>query len=156
VNGFASHHNALFVLAQKMCGNRFDAQDLVQDTYERALRSSARFAPGTNAAAWLATILRRLFVDAYRRQRRITPVALDGDQFMADEPEVEPVWASLGSEEIESALASLDEPFKKVFVLHELEGRSYTEIAAALRIPKATVGTRLARARRKLRNLLCS
>src|SRR5687767_15084925 len=122
-----------------MCGNYSDAQDLVQDTFERALRSSARFVPGTNAAAWLATILRRLFVDAYRRQRRITPVAIDHDQLIAGEPDAEPAWATLGAEEIDRALAELGEPFRCVFVLHEVEGRSYNEIATQLRIPKATV-----------------
>jgi len=155
--GFADHRDALLLLARRLCGNTHDAQDLVQDTFERALRCSSRFRPGTNALAWLSTILRRLFLDEYRRMRRrqaiVEPMASCAGSIAARTYE-EPAWASIGRDDVARALDALEEPFKSAFVLHAIEGRSYSEISAHLGVPKATVGTRLVRARRKLRCIL--
>ena len=152
------HEAALHATALRLCGNSTDARDLVQDTLEKGLRNLARFQPGTNGRAWLLTILNRLFIDRCRSRKRepradVSTETLE-DQVAQPEREDAPAWASLGPEALHGALERLPEEFRTVYRLHALEGRSYQEIAQSLGIPKATVGTRLIRARRRLKDLL--
>lgn len=153
------HGPALLSIAYRLCGNRSDALDLVQDTFERGLRSFSRFEPGTNSRAWLATILGNLFIDRCRarvRQERVGGAAVPIDEELVAEPPAEeaPAWGAITVDQVREALASLGEGFRVVYELHSLEGYSYNEIAERLGIPRATVGTRLNRARRRLRELL--
>jgi RNA polymerase sigma-70 factor (ECF subfamily) len=150
----ASHTPQLERFALRLCGDPADASDLVQDTFVRALARQEDFLPGSNAGAWLTTILRRLFIDRYRRRVR-APRTLGLDAAGAFEPaEPEPAWASLSIDEVKAALLELDDDFRVVFELHALEGRSYSAIAEQLGLNKVTVGTRLTRARKKLRAVL--
>ncbi len=154
---FAREHEAVLLsVAVRLCGNATDARDLVQDTFERGLKSFDRFVPGTNGRGWLLTILHNLFVDRCRQLRRerradVEPEALE---LPGAEEEPAPAWGAITPEQVELALQKLSPEFREVYRLHALEGRSYTEIAERLRIPKATVGTRLIRARRRLKALL--
>jgi RNA polymerase sigma-70 factor (ECF subfamily) len=152
------HERALYSLALRLCGNAADARDLVQDTFERALRHLDRFQEGSNARAWLSTILRHLFISRCRSRtcERRGEVSVEELQEHLAAPESEPLpaWSAFSLEQLHSALERLPEGFREVYQLHALEGRSYEEVSARLRIPKATVGTRLIRARRKLRDLL--
>ncbi|WP_275900328.1 RNA polymerase sigma factor [Pyxidicoccus trucidator] len=152
------HEAALHATAMRLCGNATDARDLVQDTFERGLRNLARYKVGTDGRAWLLTILHHLFIDRCRsrtRERRADVSAEDMEERIAA-PEVEaaPAWASISPEQLREALEKIPEEFRTVYRLHALENRSYVEIAERLGIPKATVGTRLIRARRKLKELL--
>ncbi|MBI4509289.1 MAG: RNA polymerase sigma factor [Deltaproteobacteria bacterium] len=63
------HHGALLGAAHKLCRSHFDPSDLVQDTFERAIRNYDRLAPGSNERAWLMTILTNLFIDRVRRKK---------------------------------------------------------------------------------------
>jgi RNA polymerase sigma-70 factor (ECF subfamily) len=149
------HEAVLRGLALRLCGSRADAGDLVQDTYEKALRRRAQYEPGTNLQAWLCTILHHLFIDRCRaRSRGPAHAPLEEVVLPAPEPASEPAWAALTRDDVVAAVARLEPDFRRVYELHTLEGVPYQEIAARLGIPKATVGTRLARARRKLRDLL--
>jgi RNA polymerase sigma-70 factor (ECF subfamily) len=150
------HQAALEAFALKLCGNPPDAHDLVQDTFERALRKLATLQPGTNERAWLFTILHNLFIDRCRRKQRDPASAnvAELDLPSPGEPEPPPAWTRLGAAEVRAAVAQLDDEFRRVYELHALEGRSYQEIAAALAIPQNTVGTRLLRARKKLKSIL--
>ncbi|WP_163997811.1 RNA polymerase sigma factor [Pyxidicoccus caerfyrddinensis] len=152
------HEAALLATALRLCGNATDARDLVQGTLERAWRNLARYKVGTDGRAWLLTILHHLFIDLCRsrtRERRADVSAEDVEERIAA-PEVEaaPAWASISLEQLRDALEKIPEDFRTVYQLHAMEGRSYVEIAERLGIPKATVGTRLIRARRKLKELL--
>jgi RNA polymerase sigma-70 factor (ECF subfamily) len=152
------HEAALHATALRLCGNATDARDLVQDTFEKGLRNLARYRPGTDGRAWLLTILHHLFIDRCRsrtRERRADVSAEDVEERIAA-PEVEaaPAWASISTEQLREALEKIPEDFRTVYRMHSLEGRSYQEIAETLGIPKATVGTRLIRARRRLKELL--
>jgi RNA polymerase sigma-70 factor (ECF subfamily) len=130
----------------------------VQDTFERGLLRFARFQPGTDGRAWLLTILHHLFIDRCRSGKREArsdmPAEELEERIAAPEAEPQPTWASISTEQLREALSQLPEDFQVVYRMHALENRSYQEIAATLGIPKATVGTRLIRARRKLRELL--
>lgn len=152
------HEAALHATAMRLCGNTTDARDLVQDTFERGLRNLAKYKVGTDGRAWLFTILHHLFIDRCRsrtRERRADVSAEDMEErIAAPEAEAVPTWASISPEQLREALEKIPEEFRTVYRLHALEGRSYVEIAEALGIPKATVGTRLIRARRKLKELL--
>jgi RNA polymerase sigma-70 factor (ECF subfamily) len=147
----------LKVVALRLCGNPADAADLVQDAFEKAYRNYDKLAPGTNPRAWAVTILHNLFIDRCRRSAREgKKVDVEDVPLAAPDEErgPEPAWASLGAEDLRRALDALDADFRDVYRLHALENRSYKEISATLGIPTATVGTRLLRARDKLKKLL--
>jgi RNA polymerase sigma-70 factor (ECF subfamily) len=134
-----------------------DAWDLVQDTFEHALRGYQRFQPGSNLRVWLITIMNHLFIDRCRRRAR-EPNAepIDEDVLASPEPALSsaPSWALITDEQVADALAQLESPFREVYELRLLDNCSYDEIAERLLIPRSTVGTRLMRARKKLRQTL--
>jgi RNA polymerase sigma-70 factor (ECF subfamily) len=152
------HESALHSKALRLCGNPTDARDLVQDTFERGLRNLARYRPGTDGRAWLMTILTHLFIDRCRsktRERRADVSAEElEERIAAPEADAVPAWAAITPEQLREALEQIPEEFRTVYRLHTMEGRSYLEISERLGIPKATVGTRLIRARKKLKDLL--
>ncbi len=152
------HEAALNATALRLCGNATDARDLVQDTLERGLRGLSRYKVGTDGRAWLLTILHNIFIDRCRsrtRERRadVTTEQVE-ERVAAPEPEAMPSWAAISPEQLREALEKIPEEFRLVYQLHALEGRSYNEISERLGVPKATVGTRLIRARRRLKELL--
>lgn len=148
------HEPALLSIARKLCGNSDDARDLVHDTYERALRSWDRYGEQGNARAWLVAILHNLFIDHCRKQRRRPQSQeIDTVELASPEPVAPAQWTRLDESQVARALGTLGIEFRRVYELHA-QGRSYDEIAAELRIAKATVGTRLLRARQKLRDQL--
>ena len=156
-----SQRRSLLAYANMLSGDRTVADDLVQDTFERALRAGARFQPGSNLSAWLRRILKNLFTDRCREKRRfvdidetdVLNVAATGDTGAAEEPAA----ALLGRvtlDDVRSALDDIAAPLREVFVLAHLQRRNYQSIAATLQIPVSTVGTRLWRARVRLREVL--
>jgi RNA polymerase sigma-70 factor (ECF subfamily) len=149
------HSPALTAFALKLCGDSSDARDLVQDTFERALRAGAAQRPRTNERAWLFTILHHLFIDRYRRKvrgPRHTPI--EDVDVAAAEPTPPPAWANVTVDQVKAALEELDPDFREVYQMHAIEGLGYAEIAERLGAPVSTVGTRIMRARRKLRTIL--
>jgi RNA polymerase sigma-70 factor, ECF subfamily len=151
-----THEATLTAIALKLCRNRPDALDLVQDTFERALRAWDRLPLDANVQAWLVTILHRRFIDRCRRARRarLADATADRRVPVTPEPAVMSVWSGVTPEQVAAALATLDDEFRRAYVLYVVEGRTYQQIAEQLAIPRSTVGTRLLRARRKLRELL--
>lgn len=156
-----SHRPLLLALARKLTRNPTDADDLVQDTLERGLLHAHRLRPGSNTRAWLTRILHNRFIDQCRSAKRRRTVALDNEQaadrvdhVTAAIPLPEPLWARTDTEDLQDALRELKPSFRRVFEMHALQQLSYADIAKRLDIPKATVGTRLHRARANLRQLL--
>ena len=144
----------LFGAAYRMTGNAHDAEDLVQETFLRAYRAIDRFQPGSNARAWLLTILQRVRTDAFRRrQRRPRTVELADEGAEIAVPPEQDALAS-GYEDLERALAALPEAFRSAVVLRDLQDLSYAEIATALGIPVGTVMSRIHRGRALLREAL--
>jgi RNA polymerase sigma-70 factor, ECF subfamily len=138
--------------------SRADADDLVQDTFERALRNLHRFEPGTNLQAWLVTIMSRLLIDRTRAKPKLASVDVDslpasGDYSPDNDNEVATIATTA---QLDQAISRLPKPFRHVLELREREGLSYGQIARRLSLPVSTVGTRLIRARRQLRAQLTS
>ena len=150
----------LMRVALRLTRNSSEARDLVQDALERAFREWDRFTPGTSERAWVTAIMSRLFIDGWRRRRRqpalvtIDDVQVAGATVDPGEGPPPPAWQQVTDADLAWAIGALPDPLRGVFVLNMLQQRSYLEISAALGIPINTVGTRLMRARRRLRGLL--
>ena len=147
-----AYADTLHNLAHYLAGNEPDAQDLVQETYARALRSLHQFTPGTNLKAWLCRILRNTFVSEYRR-RRGSPVVggLDTVDPVPDVADREiDALRKVMADEIETALMSLPEDARAVILL-DLEGLTEVEVAEVMGCAVGTVKSRLSRARAALR-----
>jgi RNA polymerase sigma-70 factor (ECF subfamily) len=146
----AAHYPDLLRSARRIVkGDEVD--DLVQSTVEQALRSLHTFDPGTNLLAWLRRILSNLTIDQWRRQRRQSTEPV-GDR-AAPVAEPRPEWESLSKEDVEQVLPALPSHLRTAFALH-LGGMPYRSIAVNLGIRPSTVGTRLHRARHRVRGLL--
>lgn len=147
----------LYATALRLCGgNAQDARDLVQDTLERGLQRISQLPPGSNVRGWLGTILHNRFIDLCRTRSREPVEALDDrtEATVSAESQGEAAWEKISSDQLRQAIEHLDDDLRLVCQLHALERRPYKEIAQRLRIPVGTVGTRLLRAKSKLRSLL--
>jgi len=155
--GIVALYPRLFPLALRLCRDRADAHDLVQDAVERGLRCRALFRTGDTPDRWMSTILRRIFVDAYRtRRRRHRPVALDERTAWAASvpaPEEPPRWESFSVEDVQRALSFVDPEWRETFSLFTFEKLAQGEIAQRLSISRQTVATRVFRTRGKLREI---
>jgi RNA polymerase sigma-70 factor (ECF subfamily) len=152
------HEGMLYRKALQLCGSPSDARDLVQETFERGLRSYDRYKPQGSGVSWLMTILRNLVIDRCRSRVR-EPRVLDSPeeleaQLPAPEPEAGPSWSAITPDQVREALGKLNEDFRVAYELHAFEGLSYEQIAQRVGVPRNTVGTRVMRARRRLKELL--
>jgi RNA polymerase sigma-70 factor, ECF subfamily len=134
--------------------DRSEASDLVQDTFERAIRNVHRLLPGSNVRAWLYTILANRYQDLRRSDRTRASVPLGDDQPSAAAPEAPPRWAAVTPAELKAALSGLSLDLRATFEYREFERLSYAEIGRIMGVPVATVGTRLSRARARLKEIL--
>ena len=146
----------LYNFAHWLTRNREEAEDLVQETYVKALKGFSSFEPGTNFKAWIFRILRNTFLTSRTGLKAATvPLDLqDNDASLPVENETpETILIDRTSERImQEAIAELPVPFREILLLCEVEEMSYQEIAATLAIPMGTVMSRLSRARRALRS----
>jgi len=154
------HINLLHNYAYKMTTNQLDADDLLQETYLRAFRFFHKFERGTNCKAWLFRIMKNLFINNYRKNQK-SPNKVDYDEvenffenIKSDKIEStdlqEKVFNNLLDDSVTQALNSLQDDFKTVIILCDLEGLSYEEIADFVQCPIGTVRSRLHRARKLL------
>ena len=153
-----AHLAGLRAKATRMERTASDADDLVQDTLERALRSWQRFAPGTNLRCWLHTIMHNLFLDHCRSRNRRESMARDAAQDAEGGRSSGKARSRSGSRsawsEVQDLSRELRPALRDAVELVFFCGLNYEQAAERLRIPKATVGTRLLRARRQLRLLI--
>ncbi len=150
--------------ANKMTMNELDADDLLQETYMRAFRFFNKFEKGTNCKAWLFRIMKNLFINNYRKNQK-TPNKVDYDEIenfyetiksdRTDSSDLqEKVYNNLLDDEVTHALNSLQDDFKTVIILCDIEGLSYEEIAEFVQCPVGTVRSRLHRGRKLLQQKL--
>ncbi|HMJ15978.1 MAG TPA: sigma-70 family RNA polymerase sigma factor [Polyangiaceae bacterium] len=146
---------ALRARALKLCLNPVEAQDLVQDAVERALRFEATYQPGTNLRAWAQQVLFSVFASRCRRLRRerraLSTLMCDPCAWTAQDA---PPHMSQLPPKLERLLASLPPHFAAVLRLVDLRECSYKEAALELGVPMGTVMSRLFRARRMLADTL--
>lgn len=151
---FDSAYNFAYWLAQ----NRDDAEDLVQETYLRACRGFASFQSGTNFRAWIFQILKNTFLSTRARMQRREAVMLSSDELLslpAGSDDIESIlYQRSRLEDVQESIDQLPVIFREVLLLCDVEEASYREIAEILSIPIGTVMSRLARARKALRELL--
>lgn len=160
--------NSLFSAGLRMTRNREDAEDLVQETYLKAVRSAHLFDESLNGRAWLFKILTNSFRDRYRKKvKSPRQVELDdhGDYILYDQitetyPEKKPgesideFMRNFLDDEVKVAIEDLPEQFRLVVILADIEDFSYKEIAEIIDAPIGTVMSRLFRGRKLLQKAL--
>jgi RNA polymerase sigma-70 factor (ECF subfamily) len=146
----------LYNFAHWLTGDRAEAEDLVQETYAKALRGFSSFQAGTNFRAWIYRILRNSFLSS--RTGLKTRVGLDeegSDNLPTDNVTPEILLIEQADREVvQQALEGLPVQFREILLLCEVEEMSYQEISETLTIPMGTVMSRLFRARKALRGAL--
>jgi RNA polymerase sigma-70 factor (ECF subfamily) len=157
--GALEHLEPLYATALRLTRNPADADDLVQDTFVKALRFADRFTPGTNLKAWLYTIL----MNTWRNRRRDAA----RDAVTIDSPRVEEAAANEATsvvqntpeqillratvrDDLQAALDALPDVFREAVWLRDVEEFTYAEMAEMLGVPIGTVMSRISRGRRQL------
>jgi RNA polymerase sigma-70 factor (ECF subfamily) len=152
------HLKAVYNAAYRLARREDDARDLTQETMLRAFRTFDAFQSGTNARAWLLTILYSVFVNRYHKARRapqhvsIEDLEARHAQWLSAPPvEMPDPWRSVwGEPEVAEAVAQLPAVFRDTVWLVDVEQLTYEEAATVLGCAVGTVRSRLARARRVL------
>ena len=158
----------LYRFAMKLTNNPEDAQDLVQDTFERGFKNYDSFEQGTNFAAWMTTIERNLYFNQYNKAKRRPQRANsstgeydDWDIYAAHEHSSEELKSAeqtfmdaFAPEEIIAALNKLSPERREVFIAAAIDGKSYAQVAEEQSIKIGTVMSRLNRARKQLKEEL--
>jgi RNA polymerase sigma-70 factor (ECF subfamily) len=150
------HRASVLRLAQILCSNPADADDLAQETFIKAFKALDQFRTGTDMMAWLATILRHARIDRLRAGAA-TAATLSLDQIpvdLADEPEQAEPWRSpqevlnaFGDQEIINALQELPEDIRWTVLLADVQGLEHKDVAQVMQIPVGTVKSRVHRGR---------
>lgn len=147
----------LYNFARWLTQDRQEAEDLVQETYAKALKGFSSFRPGTNFRAWIFKILRNAFLTS-RTGLKVTatvPLELEGEEEILPPVKETPESILLQRSDwqhVQQALERLPTAYREVLLLCEVEEMSYQEISATLAIPMGTVMSRLSRARKSLRD----
>jgi RNA polymerase sigma-70 factor (ECF subfamily) len=151
------HFERLYNFACWLTHDRQEAEDLVQETYVKALKGFSSFQPGTNFRAWIYKILRNTFLTSRTGLKATSTVQLDMDGEEESLPAVKETPESVllqrsDGQLVQQALEQLPVAYREVLLLCEIEEMSYQEISSTLAIPMGTVMSRLSRARKALRD----
>jgi RNA polymerase sigma-70 factor, ECF subfamily len=150
----------LYNFAHWLTGDRADAEDLVQETYAKALKGFSSFEQGTNLRAWMYRILRNTFLTSRSGLAAQNTSSLDDDDTqdsLVASHTITPELLLLQHENqqtVMDALASIPVSYREIILLCDIEELSYREIAQILAVPIGTVMSRLSRARKSLRQIL--
>lgn len=163
-NLVTDHMDILYAVALRFTHNTADAEDLVQNTVVKALKSYTKFEEGTFIKAWLLTILRNTFINDYRRtSRRPLHVELTGIEPAANTYSPDPIVRTsqgdlsldepmeLFDDEVRSAVENLPDNFRSAVIMADVEDKSYKEISDVMDCPIGTVMSRIYRGRELLR-----
>ena len=156
------HLDALYGYALTLTRDRTEAEDLVQETYLRAVGAFGQLVPNSNLKGWLFVIMRNAWLNQLRHiQSGPLFVELTGEDennaLQSEGSGENPYLVYLRKverAEIQAAIAGLPSIYREILVLRDIEGFSYQEISAMLSLPIGTVMSRLGRAREKLRRTL--
>lgn len=150
---YDQHVEQVWRLAFRMTGEAAQAEDAVQDTFIRAFDRLGDYRGEGPVAGWLHRIATTVVLGHLRRRKRLQSHELPHEDLAALPGGAPPPDPDL-RRRLDRAVASLDENHRLVFVMHDLEGYTHQEIAAAMGTPVGTAKARLSRARSRLRGLL--
>jgi RNA polymerase sigma-70 factor, ECF subfamily len=141
------HLDRLYRAAYALCGSRVDADDLVQETYERVLRRP-RFLRHDNDLAYMLRVLRNTFIELERKKARHATTPLPNEELeWVHDAHADPTGSKLEARAAFAAIAALTPPLRETIVAVDVAGLSYKEAARALRVREGTIMSRLHRAR---------
>ena len=153
--------DGLYSYAMVLTRNQADAEDLVQETYVRAIRELGSLRTGSNLNAWLFTILRNVWLNQMRKWRfgpqfvEIADCHGIADAIGQPSKDAHDIYLNkMETMRVQGAIQQLPIELREIIMLREYEELSYREIASTLGCPAGTVMSRLARARKRLRTVL--
>ena len=151
--------DSLYNFAHWLTQDRAEAEDLVQETFAKALKGFSSFQMGTNFRAWIFRILRNTFLTSRTGLKAKMTVPLEEEEggpelAISRETPESLLLGAIDHERLQEAIAQLPVAFREVLLLSDVEEMSYREIADTLAIPIGTVMSRLSRARTAVRNSL--
>ncbi|MBQ3223177.1 MAG: sigma-70 family RNA polymerase sigma factor [Clostridia bacterium] len=156
------HESRMYSVAVRMCGNREDAQDCVQDAMLRIYRALDRFKGQSSFSTWVYRITMNTCLDELRRRKVRASTSLDtllesgwSPTDETDTPERHAIEAER-RKALSGAIQSLPEDMRSAIVLREMQGLSYEEISDVLSVNVGTIKSRISRGREKLRQLITS
>jgi RNA polymerase sigma-70 factor, ECF subfamily len=144
-DSLGSHVDRLYRAAYGLCGSRQDAEDLVQDTYERVLRRP-RFVRRDGDIGYLLRVMRNTWISS-KRTTRVLTVSADGDQIEELAGPRDPIGDSIRVAPVYEALSELSRPLREAVVAVDVIGLSYRDAARALGTKEGTIMSRLNRGR---------
>jgi RNA polymerase sigma-70 factor (ECF subfamily) len=150
-------HASLYRYARSLCGEPWDAEELLQETYRRALGAKRKpaVADADEIRPWIFTIMRHVWQNERRRTARSRETLFEDVATVASDENAEQAMSrKLLVSEVRAAVDSLPAMWREIIVMRDIEDLSYAEIAAILGCPVGTVMSRLARGREALRQLL--
>ena len=155
------HLDTVYRVALRLSGDESQADDLTQETMLKAYRAWAQFRKGTNARAWLLTILRNTFINEDRKRRKTGPTVdvteVEAYTVFHDLQDADPegrFFDQLVDDDVTRAIDELPDEFREALVLSDVEGLPYAEIARITEVPVGTVKSRIFRARQALQKRL--
>lgn len=154
------YEKKVYTLCFRMCGNSEDAEEAAQDTFLALWRGIDRFRQESSLSTWIYRLATNACIDTLRRRKKQSgSVSLDDEELFVDAVDTSPqpqetVEHRETQKLLQEGLSALPEEYRKVLILREIEGLSYTEIAESASIELGTVKSRISRGRSLLRNFL--
>lgn len=154
------YEKKVYTLCFRMCGNSEDAEEAAQDAFLALWRGIDRFRQESSLSTWIYRLATNACIDTLRRRKKQSgSVSLDDEELFVDAVDTSPqpqetVEHREAQKLLQEGLAALPEEYRKVLILREIEGLSYTEIAESASIELGTVKSRISRGRSLLRNFL--
>ena len=154
------YEKKVYSLCFRMCGNSEDAEEAAQDAFLALWRGIDRFRQESSLSTWIYRLATNACIDTLRRRKKQSgSVSLDDEELFVDAVDTSPqpqetVERREAQKLLQEGLSALPEEYRKVLILREIEGLSYTEIAESASIELGTVKSRISRGRSLLRNFL--
>lgn len=154
------YEKKVYTLCFRMCGNSEDAEEAAQDAFLVLWRGIDRFRQESSLSTWIYRLATNACIDTLRRRKKQSgSVSLDDEELFVDAVDTSPqpqetVEHRETQKLLQEGLSALPEEYRKVLILREIEGLSYTEIAESASIELGTVKSRISRGRSLLRNFL--
>lgn len=154
------YEKKVYTLCFRMCGNSEDAEEAAQDAFLALWRGIDRFRQESSLSTWIYRLATNACIDTLRRRKKQSgSVSLDDEELFVDAVDTSPqpqetVEHRETQKLLQEGLSALREEYRKVLILREIEGLSYTEIAESASIELGTVKSRISRGRSLLRNFL--